>query len=225
MRVPSLWYDGGHGSDFHAKDKPIIIGVMMGELGFNALKGMILRPEWLRVDQGEVISDSMKLSMVIRDEFIREMPKLLKRTKWINRLAIQRLADFLVVLHRNDDMYFERFGYLMGRFIERYPEWKATDKAGRYKILEEERALYLGYEKRMDRIKWITGAWDYLLKMYSTDEGISNSIDFVVERFYVHKDMYSKDEISRLGIKAFYPENWYPNGRGALWEMVHGGKG
>jgi hypothetical protein len=225
MRVPSLWYDDGHGAEFHAKDKPLILDVIMNGNNINLLKGLILRPEWLRVDSGEFITDSMKLTMVLFDEYVREIPKLLKGCSWLNRLAIHRLGAFLVVLHRNDDMYYERFGYLMWRLIERYTEWSTTDKSKRLTILKEERALYLTHEKRMDRIEYITKFWDYGIHMYETDEGIERSVNFVIERLNVHKDMYKRDELSRLGLKAFYPEHWYPAGRGQLWDMMHGGKG
>lgn len=224
-RVPSLYYDGKEGTEFHAKDKPILLSVVTGLLDFNILKTMVIRPEWLRIDAGDAVTDSMKLAMTLRDEYIREMPKLLRKTRWINRLAIQRLADFTTVLYRNDDMYYERLGYLMWRFIERGPEYAGADHAGRVKILHEERALYLTHEKRLDRIKWITNAWDYFVDLYATDEGISASVDFVIERLNVHKDQYNRDEVSRLGMKGFYPENWYPNGRGYLWDMAHGGIG
>lgn len=225
MRVPSLYYDNGHGTEFHAKDKPLLVHTILHTKDFNLLKSLIVRPEWLRVDQGEFITDSMRLSMILYDEYVRAMPRLLKGCGWLNRLAVQRVSGFLVVLHRNDDMYYERFGYLMWRFIERAQEWKQNDKAGRVKILKEERNLYETHEKRLDRKEWLMAFWDYAIYLYETDVGIQQSADFLIERLYEHRDMYKHDEVSRLGLKAFYPENWYPVGRGALWDMAHGGKG
>lgn len=224
-RVPSLWYDDGHGKDFHAKDKPLFLGVVIGLTDFNTFKNLIIRPEWLRFDQNDKLTPSMVLAMKIRDEYIREMAKLLKGEKWINRMAVHKLANFLVVLHINDDMYYERFGYLMYRFIQRSMEWADTDKDGRIKIIQEERALYFTHEGRQDRLQQITAAWDFFERLYRENEGIEQSVNFVIGRLNVHRAEFNYDEVSRLGMTAFHPECWYPRGRGQLWDMAHGGKG
>jgi hypothetical protein len=224
-RVPSLYYQDGPGKDFHMKDKPLLMSIATGLVDFNMFKNLVIRPEWLVVDKGDSLSESMKLSVVIRDEYVREMPRLLRTTKWLNRLAIHKLANFLVILHRNDDMYYERFGYLMHRFIERSDEWKQSDKAGRLQIIDEEKTLYFTHEKRLDRIVQIRNVWNYIHRMYESDEGIMRSVDFIVERLGVHRSEYNYDEVSRLGIIAFHPENWYPVGRGQLWDLAHAGQG
>jgi LmbE family N-acetylglucosaminyl deacetylase len=54
---------------------------------------------------------------------------------------------------------------------------------------------------------------------------IERMVNFLVERLYAHKDEFDREEVSRLGLKAFYPEHWYPAGRGQMWDMVHGGRG
>ena len=223
-KVNSWWWQKGPSRDFHAKDKPMLMGVFNGSLPFNTLKNFILHPGWLTT-ANEPMTKSMTLMGVIKDEYIREMPKLLRGTKTLNQLAIKKTADFVFLLHRSDDMYYERFGYLMWMAIEVAPRWLAADVEQRKIILHEMREHYFTVEGRQDRIPHLNQAWDWLENHYASDAGIQRSVDFIIERLHVHRDMYDRDEISRLGMKAFYPENWYPRTRGALWDQVHGGRG
>jgi hypothetical protein len=113
----------------------------------------------------------------------------------------------------------------MYRFIQRGQEWTHATKERHLEMIREERALYFTHEGRADRIEQINAAWDFFEKMYNENEGIENSIDFVINRLYVHREEFDYNEVSRLGMQSFHPENWYPRGRGQLWDMAHGGKG
>lgn len=223
-KVNSWWWQKGPSQDFHAKDKPMLMHVLNGTATFDTLKELVIRKEWLTT-VGEPMTKSMTLMGVIRDEYIREMPKLLKGARWWNQLAIKKLADFVFLLHRSDDMYYERLGYLMWMAIEIAPRWLAADHNQRVLLLHEMREQYFSVEGRQDRLTQLNQGWDWLETHYKDDPGMTRSVDFVIERLYIHRDMYDRDEVSRLGMKAFYPENWYPRTRGALWDQVHGGNG
>ena len=223
-KIPSTWYTKGDGADFHDKDKQILIQMLRNKGNLNLLKNLIMPRRWVDT-KGEVLTKSMVLIGDVRAEFTREMPKLLKGAGWINRLAIQRLVDFLYVLHKTDDMYYERFGYLIGRIIEIYPEWEKADKVGRQALLQAEDDLYFTHEKREDRIPHIHAAWDYLKSKYESDEAIERCVNFAFKTFYDKREQYDPDELSRIGLTAFHPECWYPVGRGQMWCMIHGGQG
>ena len=224
MKVTSFWYKDGDGADLHNKDKQLLTIMLRNKESINVLRKLIIKKHWVSTD-GEALTPSMRLVGKVRDEFIREIPKLLRGVGWINKMAIQKLADMLYILHKTDDMYYERFGFLIWRLIEIQPRWIATDKAGRIAILHEEMDLYFTYEHREDRIPHLKSGWDYLIWKYTEDEGIERCVNWLVQTFWEHRAEYDREEVSlNVKLKAFYPENWFPVGRGQMWDMIHGGK-
>jgi hypothetical protein len=223
---PGTWYIPGDGYNFHLKCKPLLMSVLHGKSTFNDLAKLVINRQWLNVG-GETLTLTKSMIMIgaAKDDLIRNIPRLLRGKSWLNRLAIQRLADFIYVLHKSDDMYYERFGYLIWRVIERALDWIATDKAGRSSIIKQERVLYFTHEHREDRLEQINAGWDFLEEMYEHDEAIEVLVNYLVEWIWEHREMYDRDEVSHLKLKQFYPENWYPTGRGQLWNAMHGGKG
>lgn len=224
VKVTSFWYKEGDGHNFHAYNKcHVLMGVLRGE-GFNLFKNTLLKKEWIS-NEGEQLTQSMVLVTNMRDEYVRNMPKILKGCGWMNQMAVRKAADFLTILYKSDDMYYERMGYLIGRFILLAPAWREADLEGRKYLLHLERLNYFVHEKRLDRISHLNLGWDYLEKNYVEDKGIQRSVDWIIEYLYTYRDQYNPDEVSKLGIKGFYPQNWYPVGRGGLWDAIHAGRG
>ena len=224
MKVTSFWYRDGDGADLHNKDKQLLTIMLRNKESINVLRKLVIKKHWVDT-KDERLTKSMVLVGKVRDEFIREIPKLLRGVGWINKMAIQKLADMLYVLHKTDDMYYERFGFLIWRLIEIQPRWIATDKVGRIGILKEEMDLYFTYEHREDRVPHLKSGWEYLIWKYTEDEGIERCVNWLVQTFWEHREEYDREEVSlNVKLKAFYPENWFPVGRGQMWDMIHGGR-
>jgi hypothetical protein len=225
MKVTSFWYKKGDGVDFHIKDKnELLMGVVFGHKTFNDLKYLIIKREWL-TSENETLLPSEVLATNMHNEYVRRLPIIMKGCGWINKMAASKGAGLLLALYKSDSMYSERMGYLMHRFIELYPLWCGETHEVHCNLLHAERLNYFVHEKRQDRLIQLNRGWDYLEKMYREDAGITRSLDWLVEYLYEHRSEFNYDEVSRLGHISFHPENWYPVGRGQLWDMVNAGNG
>jgi len=221
----SYWYQEGTGKDLHAVDKPLLMCLIGGHVTFNDLKRLVIRKEWLDLTHERNPLPSELLVLRMRQQYAVDAAKLLRGCGWLNKLAVAKLADFLVVLFKSDDMYHERMGYLLWRCTMMAPRWLAAGFEERCVLLQEERVNYFVHEKRQDRIDHLMLGWNYLEREYANNDWITRSVDWLVEFLHTYPTKINYDEVSRLGMMSFHPEWWYPVGRGQLWDMVHGGLG
>jgi hypothetical protein len=104
------------------------------------------------------------------------------------------------------------------------PDWSVLSKEDKLDILHIIRNEYFVNEKRLDRISHLMKIWDFGLKYVDEHEWAMGMLDLYAQYMNEHKWTF-RDEVSRHGLKAFHPQNWYPVGRGRVWDLIHGGIG
>lgn len=184
---------------------------------------------WVEIENPEHIEPSLEYLVQMNERLWSPMAPCLKGAPIMERMVIKRVQYFMLALYHSDDMYYERIGWLIGRFAYMAAEWwpnghacatRAQIMSDLYKLREE----YFVHEHRTDRIGYLEKIFAYVLKYIDDNEWAFELMCWYGE--YLQKYPWTfYDEVSRHDLQAFHPENWYPVGRGRVWDLVHGGRG
>jgi hypothetical protein len=136
----------------------------------------------------------------------------------VERKLKDKVLDFLFAAYRNDSAYFERFGGMISWLVINKDKFPNIN--GDYiKVIEELREFWLTNDSRVRTVPWIDWGFRYVIKKYKRSrqkDFYYKSVNHVLQFIFLNADKWQHHE-------AFYPENWFGNGRGKQVMALYGG--
>jgi hypothetical protein len=209
---------------FNREGKRQIMEVLFCGGDLLKLAGLVVKEAWLR-DDGEGYPPNTRFLMTMLDNFTWENSVWLINLSQLHQKTIMRVGKWLIVLYRNDQMYFERIGGCILFVIMRFPEYK-DDLPGLLQALKD---WYLQNEKRVDRYEHMQRLFALVQAHYAKGGWFQQIIDWCFRYLYEHREKFnwqipSSEDPDR---SVYDPLVWAggPKGRGGEWIMVNGGHG
>lgn len=179
---------------------------------------------WVEIENPEHMEPSLLYLVQMNERMWSPMAPCVRMASIPERMILKRIQYFMLALYHSDDMYYERIGWLIGRFAYITREWPGKTRAQMMSELYALRDEYFTHETRLDRIHHLRKIFDYALKFVDEHEWAFECVCWYGEYLQEYPWTFY-DEVSRHQLMAFHPENWYPRGRGQIWDLVHGGRG
>jgi len=179
---------------------------------------------YVQIENPEYMEPSLLYLNDMIDSTKQPMPTWLKNMSILERQIYKYGCNFFLALYHSDDMYYERLGWLITIFAKDAADWITLQDDTKLKVLETYRMRYFEQECRKDRIEPLSKIWAFALKYASEHKWVLRMLDQFAQYMINHPWTF-ENEVSRHGLQAFHPENWYPRGRGRIWDLVHGGLG
>ncbi len=209
---------------FNRDGKTRIMEVLFCGGDLTKLAGLIIREAWLR-DDGEGYPVNTRFLMTMQDDFVwQNSGRLCELSKPV-QAAIGQVSKWLIVLYRNDQMYFERIGGCIMFVIMKFPEF-AGDLHGLLKALRE---WYFQNEKRTDRVEHMRRVFDLVEIHYEETPWFREFLDWSFRYIYENREKFSWQIPSAQDPdrSVYDPLVWAggQKGRGGDWIAVNGGQG
>ena len=220
--LPWTWTK--EGMQFHALTKPRIMEYVYGLVKFTELSKLTVMKAW-RVCGVDDMQPNVGVLVKARDEFLKSDVYKSKEISIPVKLIARTLSDFVVALLHGDEMYYERGVWCINRFLERSDRWMSGGVVERLAIIREIEVMYFENEKREDRLPYMKSIWLRFVSDYETKNDLRIILDWWGDWLCQHRELWNPKELSRLGLEVDNAGNWYPIGRGKVWNMIHGGKG
>jgi hypothetical protein len=212
------------GRIFNREGKTRIMEVLFGGGDLLKLGGLIVKEAWLR-DDGEGYPVNTRFLMNLREAFLRENADTLDTLGRPMRTAIEKVSRWIIVLYRNDQMYFERIGGCILFVIMAFPKFE-NDPVGLFHALKK---WYFENEKREDRIEHMRKVFALVEERCIPDLTFLSFLDWCFRYIYDHREAFSWQVPSaNASDRSIYdPLVWAGGqlGRGGDWVAVNGGHG
>jgi hypothetical protein len=183
-----------------------------GKVDITTLYKMLWVDEsWIRVKDGESEPPNFQLFVFIYDGYMKKMKSF--RPSFIYRMLTNKVLIVFLTMIREDTAYTSRVCGTIEHIYEQSEAWK--NKSNRPRLLRELRDWWEEEDWREYSKVFIRGAFEWIIKKYTTDKFIRASIDHWIDNILVNKDQWDSDP-------DFDVTHWYPRGTGQMNYLVHG---
>lgn len=183
-----------------------------GKVNLTTLYKMLWVDEsWIRVKDGESQPPNFQLFVYIYDRYMEKMRTF--RPSFIYRMLTNKILIVLLTLIREDTAYTSRICGTIEHIYEQSEAWNV--KQNRLQLIVELRDWWDKEDWRAYSKVFIRGAFDWIIKHYTTDKFVRASVDFWLDNLLVNKKNWDHDD-------NFDPTRWYPRGIGQVNYLVHG---
>lgn len=209
---------------FHNEGKTRIMSALRKGGDLLNLAGLIVKDEWLK-DDGEGNPPNTQFLIDMQQAFLTENRKTLNTLSKPLQTAIEQGSKWLIVLYRQDHMYFERIGAIITFILTMYPVYE-NDLPG---LLFALKGWYFKNENREDRVLYFQEIFSFVDEKYATEMWFREFVSWAFRYIYQHRAEFNWQVSleAQPGISVYDPQIWCggERGRGKEWFIVNGGKG
>jgi hypothetical protein len=222
LRLGWLWdTDARH--DFHIKSKGALYQQMAeGDINWTTLSSLLMVDKnWIEIKPNEKIPLNYHMLRSVSDRYIsahtKFKPSLTDPIAYAKytamRAAIPKLRILFLAMYKDDIAYTSRFGGCIQYIFDHPEDFAKPDK------LPAIQSLYTWWEEEDWRPRTkpiIRFMFDKLIKYYTQDNFVKQSIDFIINELLTHRAEWQNPN----GI--LNPPSWYPRGQGGINFVLHG---